>query len=224
MDEISTDKPHVDCYSEAELQRLLAEAKVEPSPEADFDSRFLYDFHERIARLSVCRSARSLLWEHARQWMGRFRRRCVACGASTLGIGVLAVGFFIWPSSESETPAEAVASRTSSSFARAAAAKIGKFVSAASYASVSESSEERADESLLVGSMSDPQADSAIIRTWVSDSSGQPAPAHAMLMQHVMASERPSHPPVQMTLPAGNEIPAAAEPTGHSLHAEDSSH
>ncbi len=97
MEEKSTDTPGTDGISETELLTLLSSLKVEATPEADFESRFLYDFHDRVARESVCRPARRLLWEHLLQFASNFGRRGLAYGASTLGIGALAVGFFTWP-------------------------------------------------------------------------------------------------------------------------------
>lgn len=79
---------------------LLAELKLEATPEADFEARFLYDLHERIAQEAVCRPARKLLWEHILQMLTNIGGRKIAYGASTLGLGALAVGFFSWPSAD----------------------------------------------------------------------------------------------------------------------------
>ncbi len=80
--------------SESELIGLLASLKVEPAPETDFESRFIYDLRDRLARESVCCSARRLLWDHIVQMFANFGPRKLAYGASTLGLGALAVGFF----------------------------------------------------------------------------------------------------------------------------------
>ncbi len=106
MEEKATDTAGTGGISETELLALLSGLKLEATPEADFESRFLYDFHERVARESVCRPARRLLWEHLLQCVANFGRRRLAYGASTLGIGALAVGFFTWPG-ESGSPAMA---------------------------------------------------------------------------------------------------------------------
>ncbi len=109
MEEKSTDHAGTAGISETELLTLLSSLKVEATPEADFESRFLYDFHERVARESVCRPARRLLWDHLLQCFSCFgRRRRLAYGASTLGVGALAVGFFSWPT-ETGTPAAVAA-------------------------------------------------------------------------------------------------------------------
>ncbi len=108
MEEKTTDTAGTDGISDTELLALLSSLKVEATPEADFESRFLYDFHERIARESVCRPARRLLWEHLLQYLSNFGRRRLAYGASTLGVGALAIGFFTWPD-EAGTPAAVAA-------------------------------------------------------------------------------------------------------------------
>ncbi len=83
--------------SEAELVGLLASLKVDPAPEADFEGRFLLELRDRLARESVCCPARRLLWAHIVQAFANFGPRKLAYGASTLGLGALAVGFFALP-------------------------------------------------------------------------------------------------------------------------------
>lgn len=85
------------------LVALLMGLRLEATPEADFESRFLYDLHERIAQEAVCRPARKLLWEHVLQMLSNIGGRKIAYGASTLGVSALAVGFFTWPSSDDAT-------------------------------------------------------------------------------------------------------------------------
>lgn len=72
------------------------------TPEADFEERFLYDFHERVACAAVCRPARMHLWEHLMQALANFGTRRLAYGASTLGVGVLAMGYVIMPGQETQ--------------------------------------------------------------------------------------------------------------------------
>ncbi len=87
--------------AEADLVALLASLRVEPTPEADFEERFLYDFHDRVAREMVCCSARRRVWEHVVQLLTNFGRRRLVYGASTLGVGVLAMGgYMVVPDSE----------------------------------------------------------------------------------------------------------------------------
>lgn len=80
---------------EAELVALLASLRVEAAPEADFESRFLYDLRERIAREAVCRPARTLLWEHMTQFWGNLvHRRRLAFGATACGTFALCSAYF----------------------------------------------------------------------------------------------------------------------------------
>lgn len=89
------DGTHTD--AEKQLLGLLASLKAEATPEADFESRFLYDFHERVARETVCCPAHRRMWEHILQIFANVGRRGWAYGASTLGIGALAVGYIALP-------------------------------------------------------------------------------------------------------------------------------
>lgn len=83
--------------TERQLLVLLASLKADATPEADFESRFLYDFHERVARETVCCPAHRRMWEHILQIFANFGRRGWAYGASTLGVGALAVGYIALP-------------------------------------------------------------------------------------------------------------------------------
>ncbi len=97
MEENTTGKHTLDLLSESDLVALLSTLRKEPTPEAHFEERFLYDFHERVAREAVCRPARKLLWEHVRQFISNLGGRKLAYGASTLGFGALALGFYSVP-------------------------------------------------------------------------------------------------------------------------------
>lgn len=86
--------------SEEQLVALLATLRVTPAEEADFESRFLYDFHERVAREAVCCPARRHLLAHLLQMLDNFGRSKLAFGASALGLGVLAVCFAVYPDAQ----------------------------------------------------------------------------------------------------------------------------
>lgn len=79
-----------------ELVVLLRTLRVEATPEAHFEERFLYDFRERLVREAVCRPARTLLWENFLQYLRNFGRRRLAWGASSFGLGVLCLGALTW--------------------------------------------------------------------------------------------------------------------------------
>ena len=87
---------------------LLGSLKVEPSPEADFEARFLHDFHERVTREAAIRPARKLFWEHVLLKITNFGKMKTVFGASTLGLGVLAIGFMTWSSDTPETASNRV--------------------------------------------------------------------------------------------------------------------
>lgn len=97
MEDYNTGKTNAESLNENDLVALLASLRLEATPEANFEERFLYDFHERVAREAVCRPARKLLWEHIRQFLSNFGGRKLAYGASTLGAGALALGLYSLP-------------------------------------------------------------------------------------------------------------------------------
>lgn len=87
--------------SEEHLVALLATLKVERVEEADFESRFLAEFHERVAREAVCCPARRHLFAHIIQMLDNFGRGRIAVGASVMGLGLVAVTFALYPAEPS---------------------------------------------------------------------------------------------------------------------------
>ena len=83
--------------TEDDIINLLVELRMEPHPEANFEDRFVHDFKERVATYAVTRPARKVLWEHILLRLTGIGKLKWACGATTLGVGVLAVGFLSWP-------------------------------------------------------------------------------------------------------------------------------
>ncbi len=79
-----------------DLVCLLRTLRVESTPEAQFEERFIYNFRERVEREAVCRSARSIFWEHLRMFLENVGIRHIALGASTFGMGALCVGVLVW--------------------------------------------------------------------------------------------------------------------------------
>lgn len=75
-----------------ELVVLLRTLRVEATPEAYFEERFLYEFHERLAQEVVSRPARVLLWEHLLQALSNIGRRRLLWGASSVSLGALCLG------------------------------------------------------------------------------------------------------------------------------------
>lgn len=86
--------------SEEQLVALLATLRVKPVDEADFESRFLCEFHERVAREAVCCPARRHLMAHLLQMVDNFGRGRLAFGASALGLGVVALCFAAYPTEQ----------------------------------------------------------------------------------------------------------------------------
>ncbi len=86
-----------DTIGEAQLLSLLAALKVEETPEANFEERFLHDFHNRVVRETVCCPAHLRAWEHILQYLTNFGKKRLLFGASTLGVGVIAMGMVIVP-------------------------------------------------------------------------------------------------------------------------------
>lgn len=90
--------------NEAQLVNLLATLRVNATPEADFEERFLYDFHELVAREAVCCPAHRRLFEHLTQMLQNFGMPKLAFGASSLGLAVAALGFISFPGEEAAAP------------------------------------------------------------------------------------------------------------------------
>ena len=86
--------------SEEQLVALLATLKVERVEEADFEGRFLAEFHDRVAREAVCCPARRHLLAHIMQMLDNFGRGRLAFGASAMGLGLVAVGFALYPAEQ----------------------------------------------------------------------------------------------------------------------------
>lgn len=86
--------------SEEDIVSLLLALRQEPHPEANFEDRFVHDFRERVARYAVTRPARKVLWEHILLRLTNIGKIKWACGATTLGVGVLAAGFFSLPTDD----------------------------------------------------------------------------------------------------------------------------
>lgn len=95
---------------ENRLVELLSTLKQDATPEADFESRFLADFRERVVRTAACRSARNLFWEHLKMFFSNAGPSRCAWGAA-VGCVALFVAFFWMP--EQETAPLAVASMKS---------------------------------------------------------------------------------------------------------------
>ena len=97
--------------SEERLVALLATLRVEPTEEADFESRFLHEFHERVAREAVCCPARRHVFAHLLQMLSNFGRGKIAFGSSVLAFGVLAVAYSFYPTEQTGGETTAFMSR-----------------------------------------------------------------------------------------------------------------
>lgn len=91
------DTPHTQQTPEhEELIVLLQCLRIEATPEAHFEERFIYDFHERLAHAAVTRSARSLMWEHLLHLLDNLGGRRLAWSLSSFGVGALCMGVLFW--------------------------------------------------------------------------------------------------------------------------------
>lgn len=99
---MNDEKTNATKLSEDDIIGLLAGLKVEPHPEANFEDRFMHDFRERVARYAVTRPARKVLWDHIMLRLTSIGKVKYACGATTLGVSALAIGFFSWSSESSD--------------------------------------------------------------------------------------------------------------------------
>ena len=93
--------------SEEQLVAILATLRIEQTPEADFESRFLAEFHERVAREAVCCPARRHLLTHLWQFFENVGKGRFVFGASALGFAVFVVCFSLVPSSMTGTETQA---------------------------------------------------------------------------------------------------------------------
>ena len=99
---MSDEKTNTTELNEDDLVGLLAGLKREPHPEANFEDRFVHDFRECVARYAATRPARKVLWDHIMLRLTSIGKVKYACGATTLGVSALAIGFFSWSSEPSE--------------------------------------------------------------------------------------------------------------------------
>lgn len=86
--------------SEETLVAMLATMRVKATPEADFEERFLYNFHERVTQEIVCTPAHRRALDHILQALQNFGMGKLAFGTSALGVGALALGFFSFPDTQ----------------------------------------------------------------------------------------------------------------------------
>lgn len=105
MDRKLTD---TEAAADAKLAELLSSLRMDPAPEADFESRFLHDLRDRMMSESVCRPARYVFFEHLMQkFENLFGHRWII-GTSSAGVCALAAAYWIWPSATDQalpTPA-----------------------------------------------------------------------------------------------------------------------
>lgn len=91
------DLPHAQqAIEHDEISVLLRTLRIEATPEAHFEERFVYDFRERLAREIVCRPARALVWEHLLQIINNLGGRRLAWSLSSFGVGALCMGMIFW--------------------------------------------------------------------------------------------------------------------------------
>lgn len=77
--------------------KLLAPLRIEPTPEADFESRFLEDFHRRLEQEPVRVSPMSQLVERVKSFMADFAGRKWAMAATTVLVMAFVLGALMWP-------------------------------------------------------------------------------------------------------------------------------
>ena len=90
-------EPHTEpAIEHEEICVLLRSLRIEATPEAHFEERFVYDFRERLVREAVCRPARALVWEHLLQVLSNLGGRRLAWSLSSFGVGALCMGVLFW--------------------------------------------------------------------------------------------------------------------------------
>ena len=80
--------------------KLLSPLRMEPTPEADFESRFIGDFHRRLKQEPVRVSLLSRIRNRVGVFMADFAGRRWAAAATTALGGAVVVGALMWPQAD----------------------------------------------------------------------------------------------------------------------------
>ncbi len=92
---------------DAEMKNLLAQLFIEPSQEAGFEERFLYNFHERVVQSAVCQPTRMRVWDHLCFFFGGMSTRKLSYGSLALLTLSMSVLPWIISTDGNTSPAEA---------------------------------------------------------------------------------------------------------------------
>ena len=80
--------------------KLLSPLRIEPTPEADFESRFIEDFHRRLKQESARVSLMSRLVERAKNFIADFSCRRWAAAATTVLVTAFVLGSLMLPDAD----------------------------------------------------------------------------------------------------------------------------
>lgn len=80
--------------------KLLSPLRIEPTPEADFESRFIEDFHRRLKQESARVSLMSRLVERAKIFIADFSCRRWAAAAATVLVTAFVLGSLMLPDAD----------------------------------------------------------------------------------------------------------------------------
>ncbi len=80
--------------------KLLSPLRIEPTPEADFESRFIEEFHRRLREESARVTPMARLMERVKFFMADFAGRRWAAAATTVLVMAFVLGALMWPQAD----------------------------------------------------------------------------------------------------------------------------
>lgn len=102
--------------SEDELSELLSQLYIEPVEEANFEERFLANFHERVVQQAVCQPARVQLWENFALFFSGLNKLKLALSSATfIAFGAFTLMMTDWAVNSNSAPATASRERVKAS-------------------------------------------------------------------------------------------------------------
>lgn len=101
---------------EDELVELLSQLYIEPVNEANFEERFLVNFHENVVQQAVCQPARARLWDNLALFFSGLNKVKLALSSATfICFGAFTLMMTDWAVNSDSAPATASRERVRAS-------------------------------------------------------------------------------------------------------------